>query len=213
MRKKRLLLMAGKILTVIFVIMVVFFMFHGENILLKPLMTGVPIPEGFGDIIVVFGGGMRKDSGVQLGFSTVERLNQAIALYRIRKRPILVSDGSLYRKSPAIPLVVEYLAGKGIEREYIIIDGESQTTSDNVRKTFEIVDNLGLKEIIICTSPYHQRRSQKLLEKGTSAHFLIAVSSESEVFTAKTIGQRLRNMNLIFHEYAALISISIHDLF
>ncbi len=189
------------------------FWLHFEQILLQPLMAGVSIPAEYGDIIVVFGGGMRRDAGVKIGFSTNERLDQAVSLYRVKPRPILVSDGSLYRKSPAVPLVIKYLTDQGVKLDNIIIDGDSQTTVDNVEKTIEISNKRGLKEIIICTSPYHQKRSQILLEQAYSVNFMIAVSTESEVFKTESFGKWLRSMNLILHEYLAITVISIANWF
>ncbi len=213
MKMKRIVTLFVKILAGLMALLVILYVLRFERVLLKPLMTGVNIPAQYGQIIVVFGGGMRKDTSVRIGFSTKERLDQAIALYRKKARPVLVSDGSLYRKSPAIPLITDYLLSQGVDRERIIIDGDSQTTADNVRKTKEIVGGLGLTEVIICTSPYHQKRSQVLLRNNGTLNFLIARSTQSEVFEAKSLGQRLRNLNLILHEYVALFFMSLHDLF
>lgn len=212
-RWKKLLIGTAVLLSVALIISVLLYAFHAERILLKPLMTGKTVPEDYGDIIVVFGGGMRKDMGVQIGYSTLERLDLAVGLYKRREMPILVSDGSLYRRSPAIPLVMNYLLQRGVQRERILVEGESQTTRDNVARTVEIVQGLGLKEMIVCTSPYHQRRCQLLMEKAEVEGFLLAEANDSEVFHAVSFGQRIRAFHLIAHEYLALLFLWVGGLF
>jgi len=212
-RWKHLLIKSIVVVSIFAVAALLLYVSHFERILIKPLMTGVSVPSDYGDIIVVFGGGMRRDVNVQIGFSTLERLNQAVSLYQNREMPILVSDGSLYPKSPAIPLVIDYLVGKGVNRKRILIEGNSQTTRDNVENTVEIVKKLGFREMIVCTSPYHQKRCQVLLQKEQIKDFLIAENVDSEVYHAVSFGQRMRAFNLIFHEYMALLFLWISGIF
>lgn len=210
---KKFLVRTGKITAVFILFLVILYILQFEKVLLNPLMTGVDIPERYGDIIAVFGGGMRREDRVRIGYSTRERLDQAIDLYKKKERFVLVSDGSLYRKSPAIPLIMDYLQKNGVKKERILIEGDSQTTADNVRQTFAIAEELGLKQVIVCTSPYHQKRSQMLLARSAKGDYMVARSTESEVFEGGSFSRRLRNGKLILHEYGAILFLVVADLF
>lgn len=190
----------------------VFLVLEAESVLLPPLITGVDTSPEYGDCIVVFGGGMIRGPKVRIGKSTRERLDLAVALYKTKKRPVLISDGSLYRKSPAIPLIKRYLVEKGVHQEDIIVEGASQTTFDNVRNSIRIAHEKGFVDLMICTSPYHQKRSQILLQKAKAVRFKMAVMKDSEVFSADDFSQKIRTFNLIFHEYAALVMLYVGGL-
>jgi uncharacterized SAM-binding protein YcdF (DUF218 family) len=200
-------------LSILMLFLLFFYLVRVESFFLSPLITGVSTPPDYGDFIVVFGGGMIRDRGVQIGRSTRERLDLAVTLYKTRRRPILVSDGSLYRKSPAIPLILTYMQRRGVLPEDIMVDGASQTTADNVMNSLVIAREKGLNAMLVCTSPYHQKRSQLLLEKAQAKGFKMAVMSRSEIFSADTLGQRMRNINLISHEYAALLILYVRNIF
>jgi uncharacterized SAM-binding protein YcdF (DUF218 family) len=177
------------------------------KIFLYPLDIGEAIPAGYGDAILVLGGGLRPK--VEIGYSTQERLDLAIELYRQRKRPVIVSDGSLYRRSPAIEIIAKYLTDRGVESTDIILEGKSQTTFDNFYFSKKIIDARGFKQIIVCTSPYHQRRSRLIMHYVKFGDFKLARMGRSEIYQAGTITQRWRNLRLILREYVAVIKFKL----
>jgi uncharacterized SAM-binding protein YcdF (DUF218 family) len=186
------------------------FLFTCTNIyllLLKPLDIGTGVDNPYGDVILVLGGGLKK--GRELGYSTEERLNLAVELFRQKKKTIIVSGGSLYKGSPAIKKITTFFLKNGIEEKYIIFEGRSQTTFDNFYYANKIINNMKLKEIIVATSPYHQRRSQMILSYMGLTRFKIAKMKTSEIYQAKTVTQRLRNLKLIFREYLAILKFKL----
>jgi len=174
---------------------------------LKPLDTGVDLNKNYGDLILVLGGGLKKVN--EIGLSTSERLIKAIKLYRNKNMKILVSDGSLYRKSPAIKLIKGFLVDMGVKKEDIILEGASQTTFENFVFTKDLIKNKKFKEIIVCTSPYHQARSKKMIEYLDLKNYKVAKMEHSEIYGSSGLKQKLRNMKLILREYFGLIKFKI----
>ena len=174
---------------------------------LKPLDIGEEIDKDFGDMILVLGGGLKR--GNEIGFSTEERLNLAVELYEQKKRMIVISDGSLYKGSPVIEKFMAHLAAKGVEREHIAYEGKSQTTYDNILHGKSLLEKGACKQIILCTSPYHQKRSAMIMAHLRIKDCKIAKMKESEIYHAGTIKQRLRNMRLVFREYSAILKFKL----
>jgi len=190
------------------VVLIALFLFTDIYLVfLGPLDVGIDVDDGYGDVILVLGGGLKK--GRELGFSTEERLNLAVELFNRKKRPIIISGGSLYRKSPARKKIRDYFIARGIDAQYLEFEGKSQTTFDNFYYTHEMIDSKKFKEIIVSTSPYHQRRSQMILSYMGFVNVKISRMTRSEVYRAGSIRQRLRNMKLIFREYLAILKFKI----
>jgi uncharacterized SAM-binding protein YcdF (DUF218 family) len=177
------------------------------TLFLGPLETGIELDREFGDVILVLGGGLRK--GKEIGYSTEERLLMAAELFRQKKRMIIVSDGSLYRRSPAIEKITRFLVKHGVEKEYIRLEGKSQTTFDSFFYTQELLREMNATEVIVCTSPYHQKRAQLILDYLGLNHFKVARMPHSEIDRATTIKQRLRNLWLISREYLAILKFKL----
>ncbi len=172
-------------------------------VLLKPLDTGVIADGKYGDLLLVLGGGLKK--GNEIGMSTSERLEMAVKIYKERSMKILVSGGSLYKKSPAIKMFRDFLVVRGVKPEHIFFEGKSQTTFENFFYTKEMIKKERSKEILVCTSPYHQRRSEIIINYMNLANYKVVKMDRSEVYQAASIKQRLRNLKLIVREYFALI--------
>ncbi len=192
---------------VLILLMALFLFTDIYMIFLSPLDVGEEIAKDFGELILILGGGLKE--GFEIGFSTQERLNLAGELYKQEKRAILISDGSLYKGSPAIDKMVNYLLAQGVERQHILYEGKSQTTYDNFLYAREMVKDMNFKEIIVCTSPYHQRRSQLILSHLDLRDFKIAKMVKSEIYESHSIKQRLRNIKLILREYFAILKFKI----
>ena len=123
------------------------------QIFLGPLDIGSNVDHSYGDIILVLGGGLRK--GLQLGYSTQERLNLAVQYYHQKKRPILVTGCYLTRESKSAKRVIDYLVKQKVKDEFILIEGNSYTTFENIFNSKQIIEKNGYKEVVVCTSPYH----------------------------------------------------------
>jgi len=175
-------------------------------LLLWPLDSGKKITGKEGDSILVLGGGLQR--GNRIGVSTGERLDEAVRLYKNREMTILVSDGSLYAKSPAIAMFRDYLIEKGVKPEHIRFEGRSQTTYENFIYTRKML-NQETGRVLVLTSPYHQRRSTEIMNYLKLKNYRMAKMDRSEVYQAGSFRQRFRNLRLIFREYFALIKFKI----
>lgn len=197
-----------KILLLVFLFMFLLFILTDVYLLLlKPLDTGVEITKNQGDIMLVLGGGLK--SGNKIGVSTAERLEKAVQLYQVKEMKIIVSDGSLYRKSPAIKMFKEYLVGKGIKPEHILFEGKSQTTYENFIYTKNMLINEKSKAVLVITSPYHQKRSSIIMKYLNLNNYKVIKVDKSEVYQADSIRQRIRSLRLIIREYFGLLKFRI----
>lgn len=176
-------------------------------IFLKPLNVGIEIDREYGDVILVLGGGLRPR--VEFGFSTKERLELAVEIFIQRNRPILLSDGSLYKNSPAIGKMKDFFRKNNVSEEYLFFEGKSQNTYESCINSKKIIEDKKMKEVIVCTSPYHQKRSRMILNRLDFQNFKIARMEKSEIFNARTIKQRMRNLKLIIREYFAILKFSL----
>ncbi len=172
-------------------------------LLLKPLEAGTEVDRNYGDVILVLGGGLRK--GRKIGYSTEERLLLAVRLFKQRKRPVIISGGSLYRGSPAIIKITDFLVDRGVQKEFITFEGKSQTTFDNFVNAGKLIAQMKAVEVIVCTSPYHQERARMILRYLKFDNFKIARMNYSEIYQASSVKQRMRNLKLILREYMAIL--------
>lgn len=121
------------------------------------------------------------------GAKTPLRIEKAIELYKKGFAPkIIVSGrGPFYREEDASTEAERYaeLALKaGIPREAVIIEKESITIPDNVRRTLNMMDaqEMPYASFIIVNSPYVQRRGWCVWKKHTSDNVVIyRVNSET----------------------------------
>lgn len=203
MKKRKIKIFAA---AVVFVI-AVFLLTDAYLIFLKPLDIGAPVDPAYGDVILVLGGGLKK--GRTLGYSTEERLDLAVGLFKQKPRTIIISGGSLYRGSPAIDKIKVYFAAHGVGEKYLRFEGKSQTTYDNFYYSNRMITDMKFGEVIVSTSPYHQRRSRMILSHLGFVNYRMAGMAVSEIYQAGGIGQRLRNMKLIAREYLAIIKFKI----
>jgi len=195
------------LLPIIFFLFLLFLLTDIYLLLLKPLDTGDIVEEQSGDILLVLGGGLKP--GNEIGVSTAERLEQAINIYKTKKMTILVSDGSLYKKSPAIKMFKDFLTGKGVASEHILFEGKSQTTFENFLYTESIIRGKNPDEILVCTSPYHQMRSAIIINHLNLKNYKVVRMDKSEVYQAGSIKQRLRNLRLVIREYFGLVKFKL----
>ncbi len=181
------------------------------KILLSPLEVSNSINKDFGDIIFVPGGGVKKNNNNEytMGNSTRERIKLAIQYYKKRKIPILISGSSLYKKSPIRKEILKFLNENEISKEHVIFESQSTTTFENIKnlKTFLKINNY--KEILISTSPYHQKRIKKMLDYFGIKDYKFLKMPFSEIYKADNIKSRFRNIKLIIREYFAIIKFTL----
>ncbi len=103
------------------------------------------------------------------GGDTSARAEEAITLYKNGWAPLLIFSGAAADKSgPSNAKVMEEKAMReGVNANNIIIDEQSETTSENAQQTSAIFAKYGITSAIIVTSSYHERRTMLEFEKSS----------------------------------------------
>jgi uncharacterized SAM-binding protein YcdF (DUF218 family) len=143
-----------------------------SDLLLRNLESGLSLPKGVqGDVIVVLGGGVRDEAedlsgkGIPTG-DLLERLVTAARLEKRLKIPVIVSGGAVFKDSrPEAPVMKRILVDLGVPASRVIIEDKSRDTMENAQYTREICAGHGYKKIILLTSSYHMKRSEKAFRK------------------------------------------------
>lgn len=101
------------------------------------------------------------------GGDTSARAEEAITLYKNGWAQFLIFSGAAADKSgPSNARVMEQQAiDEGVDPNDIIIEEQSETTSENAQKTSNIFDTYNIQSAIIVTSAYHERRAMLEFEK------------------------------------------------
>ena len=95
------------------------------------------------------------------GGDTFARTDEAIKLYKNGWAPSIIFAGAAQdKKGPSNALVMKNHAEKaGIPSEAIVIEESSVNTEENAKNTSNYINSNNLKQVIIVTSAYHQRRA------------------------------------------------------
>ena len=132
-----------------------------------PLAIGSEIDSTYGDVIIVPG------SGCNPGRGTEERLNLASSLYQIKKRKVILSEGTCFPHERA-RFVHRMIYEWKIDSIDILWDTLSMSTTENIGNSFTIAKEYGLSQAIICTSPFHQLRCWVVASKIWDGGFKVA---------------------------------------
>src|SRR3989344_1843468 len=88
-----------------------------------------------------------------------DRMRQAIDLYKQGYAPKLILSGAARDGITSNALAMHIEASQsGIPNEAVILEEKANNTYENALYTKEIVLSQGMQNIILVTSPYHQRR-------------------------------------------------------
>lgn len=95
------------------------------------------------------------------GGDTAARTNHAIQLYKNGWAPLLIFSGAAQDKTGlSNALAMRQIAIEaGVPSEAILIEENSENTAQNASLTSGLVASRGIKNIILVTSGYHQRRA------------------------------------------------------
>jgi uncharacterized SAM-binding protein YcdF (DUF218 family) len=119
------------------------------------------------DCIVVPGGGVIEGVSDLSGMSipsqeAAVRTLDAVRLYRIYGKPIIVSGGSVAGSSAEAYILARFLTDLGVPRRSILIEDRSRDTAENAEYTAQICAKNAYRSIILVTSSYHARRAERL---------------------------------------------------
>lgn len=155
----------------------------------------------------------RSDYIYVFGAKTPLRIEKAIELYKKELAPkILVSGrGPFYGEENApteAEQYAEFAFKAGIPREAVIMEKESITIPDNVRRTLNAMDAQGMSytSFIIVNSPYAQRRGWCVWKKHTSDTVAIyrVNSATSETFAPNRWYKNGDGLRVVLGEFIKL---------
>lgn len=109
------------------------------------------------------------------GGDTNARTDTAIRLYKNGWAPVIIFSGAAADKTgPSNAEVMRDRAiGSGVPEESIVIEAYSETTRQNAENTQELFTRLGIDNVILVTSPYHQRRASLEFKSRSSGDVLV----------------------------------------
>lgn len=88
-----------------------------------------------------------------------DRMKHAIDLYKLDLAPKLILSGAAREGFTSNALVMHIEASRaGVPNEAVIMEEKAYNTYENALYTKEIILSQGMKNIILVSSPYHQRR-------------------------------------------------------
>lgn len=95
------------------------------------------------------------------GGDTTARTNHAVELYKDGWAPLIIFSGAAQDKTgPSNALTMRRMAiAAGVPSESILIEEYAETTKQNAVKTNELLEAHGIRDVILVTSGYHQRRA------------------------------------------------------
>lgn len=95
------------------------------------------------------------------GGNTADRAREAIELYKLGWADTLIFSGAAADTSgPSNAEAMRTQAvAAGISSRDILVETFSQTTKENATRTSNVLEQRGISDVILVTSPYHQRRA------------------------------------------------------
>jgi uncharacterized SAM-binding protein YcdF (DUF218 family) len=138
-----------------------------------PLYNSSSITQPY-DIAILLGGSLRYNDtviGRPIYSHSVDRLNQAISLYKRGKaKKILISGGSGFLMRPnekESVVLASVLREFGIPDTDIILENESRNTYENAQFSTTIINSkFPGSTVLLITSSFHMRRSVACFEKA-----------------------------------------------
>lgn len=175
----------------------------------------LPPAELKADAVVLLSGGIREGvpelSGAPgLSQASLERVIEAVRIYRRYKLPVVVTGGTVFSSGSEAGAIKEYLISLGVPREKVLTEERARDTRENAVFSKKICDGKGYKKAAILTSACHMRRAVWSFKK---AGFKDAVPYPTAYKTSKTpeyyyvdfLPGSGENLRLAIHEYLGLV--------
>lgn len=122
-------------------------------------------PKGAKAAVVVLAGGSSVDADgkpFQPSAATMERLYAAVKLSKEQPSctPLIFSGGDVYGRNKITEAAVMKYAAKIMGcRAKIILEDKSRNTDENLKYCAEIVEELGLRHVVVVTNNFHIERA------------------------------------------------------
>lgn len=177
--------------------------------IINKMLFDLPQDDGeHGDCILIFGSIKRQE----------ERLQLAAKLYQEKRAPyVLLSGGKGFKSNvEEASLMIKRAIELGIPKEKIIIEDESNNTTENVLYSMIALEKKlllkNVKRLIVVTSPFHMQRviltTSKYLPKWIKCSYCYPLENE---FSKDNWPNSERGIRLVTHEAKRLIYYSKYN--
>ena len=150
------------------------------NLLLIPLEDAYKPPTlaevKAGNAYVVLGAGaldfapdIDEKKGT-LSSVALSRLVCAYRLYRIDKKPVILSGGKVFERRPEAEIAKRILLSLGVNEKDIFMEAKSRDTFENAKYVKALSETHNINRVVLITSAFHMKRSMIIFNnffKGT----------------------------------------------
>jgi uncharacterized SAM-binding protein YcdF (DUF218 family) len=136
------------------------------------------------------------------GGETNSRAQAAINLYQAGWAPTIIFSGAAEDpNSPSNALAMKRLAiEKGIPAKDVLLEEKSVNTAENAAAVTKLLQQRHARQVILVTSPYHQRRASLLFKQ--------AVGDDIKIINHSTTDERWRRSAWWKNPYSLSLTIS-----
>lgn len=184
--------------------------------------TFIPPQKLDGDVIIMLGGGATLDSpdfsGTGgLSSSASSRLLTALRIHNRTNLPVILSGGKVYASTGIESEIAKrQLLDLNIDKNNIIIENSSRTTTENAKFTAKILNKYHFSKPIIVTSAFHMKRS---MMNFSNTGIKTAIPYPTGYFTNTHVSIDLKSfipsydsfntMGIALHEYLGIFQLWI----
>lgn len=158
------------------------------------------------DIIIVLGSGLREDG--RPGPALLRRSRHGAALWHEGFAPLILCTGGQSEYYPRTEAAAcrEILLTAGLPDEAILLEERSRSTEENAIYSKQLLDELGLSQVVLVSDSFHMLRARWLFQK-----------QGIEPYASPVPADRLRDMRVypaaIIREFVAFNWQLFKDLF
>lgn len=175
--------------------------------MLEPV-PGHPLADNSAQAIIVLGGGIYS-AAPEYGADTVPsavlvRLRYAAHLHRATQKPILVTGGSPDGTPTAEAVLMKAVLNQDFQVPVMWVEDKSNTTLENARLSYRILDAAGIRRIWLVTHAWHMPRAKVTFEHAgfsvVAAPTEFATGLQSTVLSFLPDARALADSSKFFHE-------------
>ena len=204
-KPERSLIMLAFIVLFSHLALLVYFYSAHERPWLALLAVGKSVPLTYGDCIFV------PASGCNPGMGTRERLVNAARFYKAKARPIFLSEGTCFKHERSA--FFAYIDSLGIDTNDVYWDTTSFNSTQNVAALRAFAKKRRIKSVLLCTSPFHQRRMMMLLRADSKLRFKVAAMPENIELLSRVSPYRERMDNYVSQEWKKVLYLGFREAF
>lgn len=168
-----------------------------QALLVKPL--AISEKPKYSDVVIVLGGGLRKDGSV--GPIVEQRIQKGVELATVPFAPVVLMSGGPVKSKNFIESVqmAAYAKTLGVVPP-VVTEERSTSTRENALQSKIVVEEHNWTTALLVTSEFHSKRACAVFRKLSFAVTCVAAPEE-----VSNVRERLKLTKAIFREYGATI--------